>query len=156
MTKSWLCWAYGSIPGHSGLLRHVVLSQGLCLGLSPSLCPPTLGICGFGSLLNQFQVLSQKKKKMAMHSSVSELAFLLSPGVKNCLQKRKPKCLLTADWINLPGSTVVSLSFCTRVLNGDSWARCTEGGRGRGQGRVIIYAYTPAIHLLGRAVDCSW
>lgn len=67
-----------------------------------------------------------------MHSSISEPAFLLQPDLRNSLQKRRLKCLLAADWINLPGGTVVSLSFCRRVMDSDSWARCTGAGAGGG------------------------
>lgn len=88
-----------------------------------------------------------------MHSSISEPAFLLQPDLRNSLQKRRLKCLLAADWINLPGGTVVSLSFCRRVMDSDSWARCTGAGAGGGgRNEWIIYAYTPVIHLLGRAI----
>lgn len=40
----------------------------------------------------------------------------------------------------------MSLSFCNRVLNGDTWTRCF------GENEWIDYVYTPVICLLGRAV----
>lgn len=82
---------------------------------------------------------------MVKHSSGKEQAFLLEPDVRNGLQRRELKCPPAADWINLPGSTVVSLSACNS-MNSDSWARCFGGNE------WIDYAYTPVIHLLGRAV----
>lgn len=101
----------------------------------PSLCLPRLGI---DSLLIQFQVLSQKGKWLNILQSKNKHFCWHQTRVMVCTRE------LTADLLNLPGSTVVSLSFCNRVMNGDSWDRCF------GENEWVDYVYTPVIHLLGR------
>lgn len=70
---------------------------------------PRLSSSTFDSLLIQFQVLSLKGKWLSIHQRTSMFAVTTR---EKCLQKRELKCPLMVDWINLPGSTVVSLSFC--------------------------------------------
>lgn len=117
--QRWLSWFH--ILGY--LVYYVVWSslEGSALAY-PSLCLPKLGISGFDSLLNQFQVLSQEGKWLSVHQSKN------NPFCWNqicvMIYKRELRCPLTADWINLPWSTVMSLSFCNRIMNGDSWTRC--------------------------------
>lgn len=86
-------------------MSHVVL-WGLCLGLVQPLSP-RLGSGGLDNLLIQFQVLSLYQRT----------GILLEAHMRNGLHERAG-WPLTTDWINLPGSTVVSLSFCN---SGEHW-----------------------------------
>lgn len=124
----------GSTLGLSGLLGWWSSLEGSALAY-PSLCLPRLG---FDSLLIQFQVLSQKGKWLNILQSKNKNFCWHQTRVMVCTRE------LTTDLLNLSGSTVVSLSFCNRVMNGDSWDRCF------GENKWVDYVYTPVIHLLGR------
>ena len=112
-------------------MSHVVL-WGLCLGLVQPLSP-RLGSGGLDNLLIQFQVLSLYQRT----------GILLEVHMRNGLRE-KAGWPLTTDWINLPGSTVVSLSFCS---SGEHW-QLDQVLWGDEQMDSVS---TPAIHLLGRA-----
>lgn len=75
----------------------VLHNSGLVQPLSPR-----LGSGGLDNLLIQFQVLSLYQRT----------GILLEVHMRNGLRE-KAGWPLTTDWINLPGSTVVSLSFCS-------------------------------------------